>query len=48
VADDSDPRGVLVGSDRGAAQNERDNGPVTEPDVSAQDLKKVQNCRNEL
>jgi hypothetical protein len=46
--DDSDPRCVPVGSDRGAAQNERDKGPVTEPGVSEQDLRKVQNCRKEL
>ncbi len=44
VADDSDAR-----CGRGeAAQNERDSGPVSEPDVSRQDLRKVQNCRNEL
>jgi hypothetical protein len=47
--DDSDGRCDPVGSDRGeAAQNERDNGPVAEPGVSKQDLRKVQNCRNEL
>lgn len=49
VVDASDaPRDPEV-SDRGeAAQNERDNGPVTESGVSKQDLRKVQNCRNEL
>lgn len=46
IGDDTDIRRDSVGSDR--AQNERDNGPVTEPRVSKQDLRKVQNCRNEL
>jgi hypothetical protein len=48
AADETSPPCDPVWSDRGAAWNERDNGPVAEPGVSEQDLKKAQNCRSEL
>ena len=46
VGNGSNPCCNPAGSDCGeVAQNERDSGSVIEPDISKQDLRKVQNCQ---